>query len=164
MQLDGTFIFDGHDRSKIYQSFCLHAQQLISKSGAKDYSINDDAFADAMIEIEHDLRIIAYRRITQASVTGIGKGKVAGIYAFRLSRAPIINFCKGGQGKNSERDKEIPASVSLLTALNSVDVYVDSIKVDVLKEIIYNIRKRHVNQETLALVIDILLSQAHQSR
>ncbi|MGI9210909.1 MAG: hypothetical protein ACR2HF_00385 [Methylococcaceae bacterium] len=162
MQLDGTFIFDGLDRYEMYQSFCLHAQHLVSKSGAKDYSINDDAFADTIIEIEHDLRIISYRRITQASVTGIGRGKVAGIYAFRLSRAPILNFCKGGQGKNSERDKEIPASVSLLTALNSVDVSVDSIEVAVLKEIIYNIRKRHVNQETLALVIDILISQVRQ--
>jgi hypothetical protein len=153
------FSFTSQDREALYEAFSLNSKSIVVATGARDYSLNDDAFADAVIDIEQDLQIISYRRIKNFSGTGISKGKMAGIYAFRLSRAPILQFCKGAYSSHGKYDKSIQTLVVLMTSFNVIGQSVSVVDASLLAELIYNMRKRHVNQETLALVIDGLTTR-----
>lgn len=149
------FMMDPNAQKLLYDSYALNAEHFIRQSGARDYHLNDDAFADALMDIEQDLNIMAYRRLKQLASKGISSGKVAGIYAFRLSRAPIIQFCPG-KSPHSPLDKSTNSAIALKTALDAVGFYVSDIPRPILQEMLYNLLKRHMNQETLALVIDSL--------
>lgn len=82
-ELTSLFAMKEEDWQILYEAFALNAESFIAKTAARDYKLNDDAFADAVIDIEQDLSIIAYRRLKQVQITGISKGKVAGIYVSR---------------------------------------------------------------------------------
>ncbi len=160
--MDGSQAFEmtENDQKILYESFSLNAEAFIAKTGARDYKLNDDAFADAVVDIEQDLQIIAFRRIKNVASTGMSKGKVAGIYAFRLSRASIIHFYPGNTQTHHKHDKAVNAAIALKTAFDAINLPLNTIQPPLFREIIYNLRKRHMNQETLALVIDSLHSAA----
>ena len=151
---DEAFEMTEDDWKMLYETFSLNAEAFIAKTGARDYKLNDDAFADAIIDIEQDLQIIVFRRLKHVAATGMSRGKVAGIYAFRLSRASIINFCPGKVQTHHKHDKTVNAAIALKTAFDAIKLPLKEIKPAILRELIYNLRKWHMNQETLALVID----------
>ncbi|MCK6436731.1 hypothetical protein [Rivihabitans pingtungensis] len=155
MKPEQPFEITQADFAEIYTSYCEIVENLVRKSpeGIRDYAINYDAFADALHEIEQDLSIIQFRRLRKAASKGISKGKIAGIHAFRLSRTPIVNF---GSEQHTPEDKSINTVAALALALDTVGISATEIKPAICHEILYNMSKRHVNQETLALVIDAL--------
>ena len=125
---------------------------FVVATGVRDYQVNDDAFASAMDDIQADLNIICWRRLRRVDVQGISNGKVAGIYAFRLVRAPIVNFC--GQRAAHPHDRSVNTIIGLKTALDVTGLTLTRLHSEFIRELSFNLRKRHVNQETLALVID----------
>ena len=131
----------------------------------KEFPISKINLARAMHEMKSDMNIIQFRRKPKE----ISQGKLAGIICFRLTRwNPVIvgrsmienktassiniiaahSFCKkhvlnlpniGGQSNFGQPDgEEIKAS-----AINN--------------EIVFMLRSRHVNQETLGIVYDTIL-------
>jgi hypothetical protein len=135
----------------LYQHACERVICSVSGGGIRDYCINDDAFADAMKAIEQDINIIMFRR--KIHKNGISDGKVAGIYAFRLSRSPVVSFCPAS-GNHQPHDKQVNTVIALVVALGCVDLTLKNFHRHTVKELVYAMLKRHMNQETIALVID----------
>jgi hypothetical protein len=139
------------DHNALYERYKNNLESVLARLGTGRVArINDDAFADAVNSIEQDMKIIMFRRLLPDN--GASKGKTAGIYAFRLSRAAIVNLCPSDD--YHESDRKVGILVALKTALDCVGLKVSQIPENLRQEIIYNMHKRHVNQETLALVID----------
>jgi hypothetical protein len=82
--------------------------------------------------------------LKHVAATGMSRGKVAGIYAFRLSRASIIHFCPGKVQTRHKHDKTVNAAIALKTAFDAIKLPLKEIKPAVLRELICNLRKWHM--------------------
>ncbi|MBC7950525.1 MAG: hypothetical protein H7Z12_01720 [Rhodospirillaceae bacterium] len=104
----------------------------------------------ALEEAEIDVEALLRRRSPR---NGVSLGKVAGVYAYRLSRFDIVHL--------AESAYEQPTSflVQHVVALNLVKRRILRIKIgaDRMLELGYQMSRRHANQETLGLCFDVLM-------
>lgn len=104
----------------------------------------------ALEEAEIDVEALLRRR---SPSDGVSLGKVAGVYAYRLSRFDIVHL--------AEAAYEQPTSFLLqhVVALNVVKRRILRIKVGAERtlELAYQMSRRHANQETLGLCFDVLM-------
>jgi len=142
-----------------------------AKSWPEAVSFFPYALKKACNEIETDIRILFSRRKNLIGIdekTGISLisiGKVAGVTAYRLAKADIIQLSSCCMDCFQERleKKEKPCSVSTLNTELAVicgliligKKYAD-IHNDVRNEILYTLINRHTNQETLGVIFDTL--------
>lgn len=103
----------------------------------------------ALEEAEIDVQALLRRRSPR---DGVSLGKVAGVYAYRLSRFDIVHL--------AEPAYELPTSflIQHAVALNLVKRRILRIKIgsDRTLELAYQMSRRHANQETLGLCFDVL--------
>lgn len=103
----------------------------------------------ALEEAEIDVEALLRRRSPK---DGVSLGKIAGVYAYRLSRFDIVHLAEAGY--------ELPTSflIQHIVALNVVKRRILRIKIgtDRVMELAYQMARRHANQETLGLCFDVL--------
>ena len=143
-----------HDISSVFVNnlkLVLKGYEKVNMSYNEEIYISETALADALDEICKDLTILNYRRNAQI----LTRGKLAGVILFRLSRWQIIST------SNQELlEDRIFSNLNFLipfcVALNYVNIKYENIEEIIRTEILYSISRRHNNQETLGLVLDIL--------
>ena len=110
----------------------------------------------ALEEAEIDVEALLRRR---SAKLGISAGKVAGVYAYRLSRFDIVHL--------AEAAYEQPTShlIQHVVALNVVKHRILRIKIgaDRVLELAYQMSRRHANQETLGVCFDVLVDACSQA-
>ena len=120
-----------------------------------DISISSHALSLALAESAADIEIMTLRRKPKS---GISKSKLAGIVAFRLSRFAPIHVC--GKSQNHPLSGKINEMAALVLAMKSL-VHLNIADVrnkHASQELQYTLLRRHMNQETLGLVFEILAS------
>jgi hypothetical protein len=104
----------------------------------------------ALEEAEIDVEALLRRR---SATHGVSLGKVAGVYAYRLSRFDIVHLAGDAY--------ELPEShlIKHVVALNVVKARILRIKIgaDRVLELAYQMSRRHANQETLGVCFDVLV-------
>ena len=116
-----------------------------------DLIVSTVGLKDAIDEIIKDLKILNFRR----QFDSLNRGKIAGIITFRLSRWNIINV----NDDNLANDRifiKFNYLIAYLVGLAYVQVDHKKIDQHIRGEIIYTLMRRHMNQETLGIVYDIL--------
>ncbi|MBF0304988.1 MAG: hypothetical protein HQL41_04990 [Alphaproteobacteria bacterium] len=107
----------------------------------------------ALEEAEIDVEALIKRRSPE---DGVSIGKVAGAYAYRLSRFQILHF--------SEAAYEMPTTflIQNIVALNVVKARILRMKIGDGRtlELAYQMSRRHANQETLGFCFDVMLEHA----
>ena len=130
-------IFDlGYNTSNLKQTFFM----------------SEDSLASAVKEMALDLRVMFARRSTFKLLS---KGKTAGIIIFRLSRWSIIHTSNPLHLKDP-MFKKIHFLIAVNIGLLFAGMYAENLNKQVRTEILYTLMYRHVNQETLGIVIDTL--------
>jgi hypothetical protein len=160
---------------------------IVKEQGAIGFSgpvLSVREMTNAMREVNKDLGFLAERRNLHKS--GISPGKVAGILAYRLTRHRLLHFSDGDL--NEKGIEGFQESVILSLVLDALQIHwnsewiqgwigrsykVDGVfparwHLDLIKELSYLLRKRHCNQETLAVIfeamafLDTAIRQIHQ--
>jgi len=103
----------------------------------------------ALEEAEIDIQALLTRRSREA---GVSQGKLAGVYAYRLSRFKIVHF------DASYHDDKFAYVVQDIAAILTVEKHILKARIgtDRLKELAYQMARRHANQETLGLCFDVI--------
>ena len=113
---------------------------------------------EAIHQIRMDIEILYYRRGKLITESRMSEGKIAGIITYRLAKAHINNVCKQcvncGKGKCFSH---IGIIFAIRFGLDYIHRKFPDLHEGIRKELIYNIKHRHVNQETLGLVFDTLV-------
>ena len=107
----------------------------------------------ALDEVDIDIRALFTRRSTG---DGISRSKIAGVMAFRLSRFKIVHL--SGPALENDYIYMIQDMVGLSVVVSLI------LRAEIsdrhLRELIYQMSRRHANQETLGLVFDMMLLDA----
>jgi len=154
-----------------YKSLIEGTKINCPKSWRKNLNISIVSLKEACYEIVDDLHIILTRRkglIGKDKETGlprISRSKIAGITTFRLAKAHIIHMNPDCVSCNDDRIKkgQFPCPVSnfntefaIICGLHFIKKDYLTIPKEIRTELIYNLTKRHMNQETLGIVFDTL--------
>lgn len=116
-----------------------------------DVEYSEKELRRALDEIDIDVRAIFMRR---GGKSGISASKISGIVAFRLSRFKILHFQK--EALQHEQIHEIQDVVALSIVL--ARILRKEISGPHIRELAYQMARRHANQETLGLVFDIVMT------
>jgi len=137
---------------KTYQkSLKIIDRYIKTKDKTNNIIISTEGLNDALNEIILDINILNKRR----DYDYLARGKIAGIIIFRLSRWNILN----GDNSILVNDRtflKLNFILALLTGLAYIQVDYTKIENYIRNEIIYTLMRRHVNQETLGIVCDLL--------
>lgn len=122
--------------------------------------ISSQAVSLAFSEAATDLIIMSIRRNPKR---GISPSKIAGIVAFRLARFAPINL--GGAALEKYEALKLNELAALALALKSIlRVNIATVTPQyATMELQYALVRRHMNQETLGLVFEILLAKTRAS-
>ncbi len=128
---------------------------------------------NAMREVNTDLGFLARRR-PRLQKSGISPGKTGGTIAYRLARHRIFNFDKDSCEARAAEDFAETVVLGMILEALEINWKAPWIQrnlgkkfgtkgplgrrthVDVVNELSFLLRKRHCNQETLAIVLDTL--------
>lgn len=147
------FIFNEEDIKKLFSRYHQLVISILGKSrtGFADVVISENAFSSAVLECSKDLQMLVSRRLPN----GISDGKVAGVFAFRLSRWNVISL---PEVLANDRDAmQLNYLAALAFSYNYLGIDIREIDDTIRVEIQYNLVRRHSNQETLGLCFDMLL-------
>jgi hypothetical protein len=153
---------------QLYRKFLANIIAGVESTHRANVNFSKKEFVDALKEAETDISFIKNRR---ALHSGISESKLAGVLLFRLCRRKIIHLC--------HRACEIPhyhtlqerAAINTVLELMHLDINQDWINQQINKarpspsktklqdlgrELVFIIKSRHYNQESLAIFFDAL--------
>jgi hypothetical protein len=146
---------DAEDLSAIRKAvITAFAQTLMRVCRHFGYDYDDVSYSErelrlALEEAEIDVQALLNRRSRE---NGVSEGKLAGVYAYRLSRFKIVHF-----GTKYHDDKYSYAVQDISSILTVERIILKAhIGTDRLKELAYQMARRHANQETLGLCFDVI--------
>ena len=142
------------NREDLYKNYVEIAALILTNiSENSPYYMSYKSLENAVSEITKDVEIIKNRR----NFKTLSVGKIAGIIAFRFSKWKIIQ-CSDQAVLENNRFIKIDYILAVSLAFKYIGVETSSIKTNLLSEIIYTLSRRHMNQETLGIVFDAILS------
>jgi len=146
-------------KTAIIAKFFDYLSVLNAYAQTKDQEANifvsKTALNDAVDEIVRDVEIMRHRR---GSVNPQTRGKIAGIILFRLSRWNILST----QNPRLLEDRvfiKFNYLLALSISLAYIQIPYSRLNEYSRTELLYSLSRRHVNQETLGLVLDIIRQQ-----
>lgn len=150
---EGSFVFCAEDIATLFKKYHLLVLSILGNNsiGLADVVISENAFSSAILESSKDLQMLTSRRLPN----GISEGKVAGVFAFRLSRWNVISLPESLA--NNKAAMQLNYLAALAFSYNFLDLDIRNIDDTIRVEIQYNLVRRHSNQETLGLCFDMLL-------
>ncbi|MFA7240784.1 MAG: hypothetical protein WC091_11775 [Sulfuricellaceae bacterium] len=147
------FVFCAEGIGALFEKYRLLVLSILENSaiGAADVVISEHAFSSALLESSKDLQMLTTRRLPN----GVSEGKVAGVFAFRLSRWNVISLPE--RLANERAAMQLNYLAALAFSYNFLGLDIRKIDNTIRVEIQYNLVRRHSNQETLGLCFDMLL-------
>lgn len=150
------FSISEETKRKIFSCYieCLKQACDVFRVDLFDLEYSERELTLAVAEAEIDIRAMFARR----SVThGIAPSKIAGIFAFRLSRFKIVHMKESGwENANMHMVQELAA----LFLARRIFAYGKPCSEKGLLELAYQLSRRHANQETLGVFFDVFAEAA----
>jgi len=124
------------------------------------------AMHSAYLETKKDIRFLMERRGKLVERLKLSFGKIAGVLAYRLAKANIINLCDGCASCDEQPcdTPKLNQILALRCAVEYIGIKYFRIPEDIRKELLYSFSCRHVNQETLGLVFDTILATCEKKQ
>ena len=144
----------------VNRQLCAVNKKLISttKLGFDAFNINLTALKESINQVMMDFRILEYRRGKLIGSMRMSEGKIAGIIVYRLSKAHIIHISRNCNCCQKKCLSRLNITIAIRIGLDYIHKKYTELPEGIRKELIYTIRHRHVNQETLGLVFDSLFN------
>jgi len=142
---------------------CTVNKRSINSLDFDAFNINFSALSEAVKQIRLDIDILNYRRGKLIGNMRISEGKIAGIIVYRLTKAQIIHFNRLCNNCGKKCHPYLNIEIALKIGLDYIHKKFDVLPEGICEELVYTIKHRHVNQETLGLVFDTL-KQADKPR
>ena len=124
------------------------------------FHINYSELKEAIEQIKKDITIMFTRRGDLIADMRMSEGKIAGSITYRLAKAHVIHVhrkCNVCPEKCFSRTfSHTNNLIAILVGLNYINKKFDTLPVKIRDELIYTLKHRHVNQETLGLVFDTM--------
>ena len=120
------------------------------------FHINCSTLKEAIIQIKMDINIMFIRRGELIDDMRMSEGKIAGAITYRLTKAHIIHIHRKCNICSERCFLQINNLIAILIGLDYINKKFSEIPIKIRDELIYTIKNRHVNQETLGLVFDSL--------
>jgi hypothetical protein len=148
-----------------YQNYIVQSNKMLCRAssnrevgsiGKHVFHVNLYSLKEACEEITKDIRFIIERR---GVLIGSGRpslGKIAGVIVYRLSRSHIIHLFEGCASCEYQCASKLNYHFAVKCAWEYVNISYLRVPQDIRRELLYSLSLRHVNQETLALVFDII--------
>jgi hypothetical protein len=146
-----------HYRNIAQERMCPERKCQVSPLIFDAFNINMSALKEAITQIKMDIQIILLRRGSLIGNLHMSEGKIAGIIAYRLARAHIINIsriCNNGCRLNCFA--QLNLRIAICVGLEYIHKKYMGLPAGIRQELSYTMRYRHVNQEMLGLVFDTL--------
>jgi hypothetical protein len=149
-----------------YERFILdERKKLCEKAGNREvgligkpvFHINQFSLIEAYEEICKDIRFMFERRGSRMERSHPSPGKIAGVMVYRLSRSHIVHLLEGCASCEVQCASNLNYKFAVKCAWEYVGIPYLRVKEEIRRELLYSLALRHVNQETLALVFDIIL-------
>jgi len=86
----------------------------------------------------------------------MSEGKIAGAITYRLAKAHIIHIHRKCDVCSKRCFLQINNLIAIIIGLDYINKKFSDLPIKIRDELIYTIKYRHVNQETLGLVYDAL--------
>jgi len=140
------------------RKLCAKAgNQEVGAIGKPVFVIDFFILSEAIEEIQKDIRFMFERRGPRMGVNRPSPGKVAGVMVYRLSKSHIVHIVEGCASCEIQCASKLNFKFAVKCAWEYVGIPYLRIREEIRRELLYSLALRHVNQETLALVFDILL-------
>jgi len=120
------------------------------------FNVSFSVLKEAINQIKMDISILSLRRGKLIGDMRMSEGKIAGIITYRFVKAHIIHIhrkCNVCQHKCFLRINNV---IAIRIGLDYINKKYNELPKGITNELIYTIRHRHINQETLGLVFDTL--------
>jgi len=160
IDINEAWKFSGEDLKRYYKLYIQCVESILCRYEVVDVVINPELFYWAMYEVSIDLHALYSRRLRQ----GIADAKIMGVMVFRLAKFPVVQICHPvdlSSGKK-ERLAKLTVYINTLAALLFVGKIFNfefkKLSSQLIKELLYCIVFRHVNQEFLGLFFEVCLS------
>lgn len=131
--------------------------QEVGSIGKPVFHINFFSLREAYEEISKDIRFMFERRGPRMDENHPSPGKIAGVMVYRLSRSHIVHLLEGCASCELQCVSNLNYKFAVKCAWEYVGIPYLRVKEEIRRELLYSLALRHVNQETLALVFDIIL-------
>jgi hypothetical protein len=148
-----------------YARYAIQSKKLLCKAasnrevgsiGKPVFFINIFSLREACAEITKDIRFIFERRGSLIGSNRPSLGKIAGVIVYRLSRCHIIHLFEGCASCEYQCASKLNYNFAIKCAWEYINIPYLRVPQDIRRELLYSLSLRHVNQETLALVFDII--------
>lgn len=149
--LNSSYNFTENQTDSLFETYIALTLSMVTSIGCDDVVVSEHGFASALLESSKDLLMLSVRRLPN----GVSKAKIAGVFAFRLSRWNIISLPQGLA--NSREAMQLNYLAALAFAYNFLGVDAKKIDEETRAELQYNLVRRHSNQETLGLCFELIL-------
>ena len=148
----------------IYPASKCPCREVFKKNGFKQLNFDLYNLNLAIDEIVQDVNFIVSRRgplisRDQNNELLISRGKIAGAISFRLSKRQIVHvneWCLDQERCKIRCTAKINTTFALQCGAEFVQTQTDKIDFLILCELFYQMTSRHVNQETLGLLFDVI--------
>jgi hypothetical protein len=120
------------------------------------FNANFSALKEAISQIKMDIKILSLRRGSLIGNMRMSEGKIAGIITYRLAKAHIIHIHRKCNICAPKCFIRINNLIAIRIGLDYINKNYTVLPAGIRHELIYTIKNRHVNQETLGLVFDTL--------
>jgi len=137
-------------------SDCIIKKQKVSSLDYETFNLNFSALKEAINQIKMDLKILYMRRGNLITNMRMSEGKIAGVVVFRLAKAHIIHIHRKCNVCKEKCHSHLNILIAIGMGLDYINKKYTELPYGIRNELIYTIKNRHVNQETLGLVFDTL--------
>jgi|GEM_PF-2058681 len=135
---------------------CKHKKLPASFIEHEPFYMSYSVLKDAINQIKMDINIMHIRRGDLIGDMRMSEGKIAGAIIYRLAKAHIINIHRQCDVCAEKCFSSVNTLIALFIGLDYINKNAESLPANIWNELIYTIKNRHVNQETLGLVLDAL--------
>jgi len=120
------------------------------------FNLNFPVLKEAINQIRMDIKILLWRRGNLIGNMRISEGKVAGIITFRLAKAHSIHIHRNCNVCQHKCFLRVNSVIAIRIGLDYIHKKHTDLPEGIRNELLYTIKHRHTNQETLGLVFDTL--------
>ena len=120
------------------------------------FHINFTNLKEAIFQLKMDINIMFIRRGDLIDGLRMSEGKIAGTVTYRLAKAHIIHVHRKCNVCKEKCFSHINNLIAVLIGLDYIHKKDTELPAKIQNELMYTIKQRHVNQETLGLVFDTL--------
>jgi hypothetical protein len=139
------------------RTVCKVKKRKQSLPDHETFNINYSVLKEAVGQIKMDIKILLMRRGNMISDMRMCEGKIAGVIAYRLAKAHIIHIDRKCNICIPKCFSRMNNTIAIRIGLDYINKKYTDLPTGIRNELVYTVKNRHVNQETLGLVFDTFL-------